>query len=178
MDWRTRWMLATGLARWAPPWKSHPHREVSWNGQPLDGGRIYHGWVLQPEQVDRVLTQRLRLAGGRVVVLDVAGLVAQGVGGAGSEAWAVRIDEVGLADATAMAGLRGVFDAGVVVVQTGRDAPSLRRQRALRWVSVVGALPPRPWIVVGVGGVGYLDPWLRVIRDRGIALVGMGEKGG
>ena len=166
LRWSERALLASGLTCWVAPWGE----PVTWRGVRLTPGGVVHGLVVGEERPLAVLEGRLGVTG-EAAVIDTAGLVGRGEGWGGGEGWLLRVGEEELLSATALVGLWGAFEVGVVVLQTSREEPERRRRLARRWLALVEALPPRPWVVLGVGVTGYLDPLLRVIRDRGVSLL-------
>ena len=155
-----RWLVKEGLAPMF--WRRIPGA-VTWRGRALRPATIHHGALRQPEALPDIL-DNLDADPARLALIDLDGQMPP-LGDRFDGALLIRPPQLASLDELALiAGLRGAFDLILVVFESSSLRPP---QEGLRLIEMARRLPPRPWVALGLGDLGYRGGILNTLRGQG-----------
>lgn len=150
--------------------RAHHAITLTWRGTPLEAA-VYHGAIRRADKAGPLLAAGLRgSARPSILVIDAddaASFLSGSELASGADLLMLKASIEEVTERARRLGFEG-FDALLFILETttvrvdGRPDPELLAAAARR--------SDLPWMVLGVGGAGYNDPWLRSVRGWGTPL--------
>ena len=152
-------LLDSGLAPLF--WRRRPG-PVVWRGLPLIPGRVHTGEILRLPEVGEVLSA-LSADWSRVAIVDMDGCLPELDPDAFPGSFVVRPPgRIRVSEAMVATGLRGSFDAVIIVLELGSRSPP----EALEVLRLARQLPARPWLLIACAQWGLVDPFWSTLRSE------------